>query len=289
MNTKVLVTGANGQLGKTLKDLYFVNNEAIDFVFVTKSELDIAQKSDLEFYFNAHTFDYCINCAAYTNVEQAESLPKDAFKINSEAVGYLAECCKDSNTILIHISTDYVFDGTKKTPYLESDSTNPLNEYGCSKLAGEKCVQDILERFFVIRTSWLYSKYPKNFLTTILSKIKENADLDITTTQRGTPTSCVELSKFIYWLIRTKNKDFGIYHFSAKGNATWYDFALQISENCPEYDGKKISPTTQFSSKAKRPNYSVMDNSKVQSLYEDQNEWTKDVETITKHILKNID
>lgn len=289
MITTVLVTGANGQLGKTLKDLYFVNNEAIDFVFVTKAELDISLKSEIEFYFESQTFDYCINCAAYTNVEQAEASSKEAFRINSEAVGYLAECCKDANTTLIHLSTDYVFDGTKKTPYLESDSTNPLNEYGRSKLAGENCVQDILERYFIIRTSWLYSKYPKNFLTTILSKIQENADLSITTNQRGTPTSCVELSKFIYWLIQSKNKDFGIYHFSAKGNATWYDFALKISESCPDYEGKKISSTAQFSSKANRPNYSVMDNSKVQSLYENQNEWTKDVERTTKHILKHID
>lgn len=289
MNTKVLVTGANGQLGKTLKDLFFVNNDSIDFVFVTKSELDISQKKEFHNYVRSQNFDYCINCAAYTNVEEAETSPSDAFRINSEAVRYLAESCKDANTTLIHISTDYVFDGTKQTPYLESDPTNPINEYGSSKLAGEKNVQEVLDGFFIIRTSWLYSKYPKNFLTTILSKIREDADLSITTTQRGTPTSCSELSKFIYWLIRTKNKDYGIYHFSAKGNATWYDFALQISESCPEFDKRKISPTTQFSSKAKRPNYSVMDNSKVQSMYDGQNEWHLDVQKTIEHILRNID
>lgn len=289
MITKVLVTGANGQLGKTLKDLYLENTEALEFVFVTKSELDISNKSQLEKYFDSHSFDYCINCAAYTNVEQAESSPKEAFSINAEAAGYLAECCNNSNTTLIHISTDYVFDGTKQAPYQETDFTNPINEYGRSKLAGEKYVEDILNHYFIIRTSWLYSKYPKNFLTTILSKIQENSDLSIVTTQTGTPTSCIELSRFIFWLIQSKNQDFGMYHFSAKGNATWYDFALQIAECCPKYDLNKISATTQFNSKVNRPNYSVLDNSKVQSFYKGQHDWTTDVEITTRQILKAID
>lgn len=284
MSVKVLVTGANGQLGKTLKDLFQTNDDIVELTFVTKSELDVSDKQALVSYFEHHTFDYCINCAAYTNVEQAEESVQEAFKINADAVKYLAERCKEHNTILIHVSTDYVFDGTRNTPYIETDTTNPINQYGQSKLAGEKHIQDTLNNFFIIRTSWLYSRHPKNFLTTIVSKIQEDSDLTITTSQRGTPTSCVELSKFIYWLILEKSQEYGIYHFSAKGEATWFEFALKIAEYFPKYQLTKIASTNVFKSKAMRPDYSVMDNSKVQNKYQYQNHWTVDVENVLKSI-----
>ncbi len=289
MSIKVVVTGANGQLGKTLKDLFQTHGDSIEMTFVTKSELDVSDNQALVSYFEHYTFDYCINCAAYTNVDQAEESVQEAFKINAVAVKYLAECCKEHNTTLIHISTDYVFDGTKKTPYLETDTTNPINQYGESKLAGEKNIQETLNHFFIIRTSWLYSRHPKNFVTTIMSKIQEDADLTITTSQRGTPTSCIELSKFIYWLILENSQYYGIYHFSAKGEATWFEFALKIAESFPEYQQKKITSTDLFKSKATRPNYSVMDNSKVQNKYHYQNHWTVDAENVLKGILNNND
>ncbi len=285
MSTKILVTGANGQLGKCLKDFVKNKSDKLEFLFVTKSELDISHKQTLNEYFKNHSFDFCINCAAYTNVDQAEESVEEAFKINTEAVGYLAECCSESNTTLIHISTDYVFDGRKDSPYLETDTTNPINEYGRSKLAGEQLITQILKPYFIIRTSWLYSKYPRNFVTTIASKIQEHSELTITTTQKGTPTSCVELSKFIYWLIKNDHKDYGIYHFSAKGEATWYDFALKIADHFGDYDTNKISATTSFKSKAKRPDYSVMNNMKVQKKYHNQNHWTNDVDSVVRDIL----
>ena len=287
MSYKVLVTGANGQLGKTLKDLYQNNRSNFEFLFVTKSELDISNHNNLKNYFKNNHFDYCINCAAYTNVEQAEDSIDEAFKINADAVGFLADRCRESNTILIHISTDYVFDGKKSEPYIESDSTNPINQYGASKLAGEKLIQDKLDSYFIIRTSWLFSKYPKNFVTTITSKIQEGADLTITTSQKGTPTSSVELSKFIYWLILTKSTDFGVYHFSAEGESTWYDFALKIADHFSDYDKTKILATTSFKSKADRPQYSVMSNSKVQIKYHSQRDWKADVDAVMRDILKN--
>ena len=283
----ILVTGANGQLGKTLQDLYQKNNNHLQFTFVSRLELDISNKELLKEFFYENTFDYCINCAAYTNVEQAEELINEAFKINAEAVGFLAECCNNSNTKLIHISTDYVFDGQKKSPYLETDVTNPINQYGRSKLAGEEKIQEVIKNYFIIRTSWLYSKYPKNFVTTIATKIQEGADLTITTSQKGTPTSCVELAKFIYWLITTENTDFGIYHFSAKGEATWHDFALKIADHFQNYSKSKITATTTFNSKAERPNYSVMSNAKVQKNYHSQNHWEVDVDAVVNAILMN--
>ena len=285
MKSKILVTGANGQLGKTIKDLCLNNSDSFELFFATKAELDISDKTSLARYFEHNSFDYCINCAAYTNVEQAEESIQDAFKINAEAVGYLAESCHKSGTILIHISTDYVFDGEKRAPYLESDETNPINQYGQSKLEGEKRVKKHLSEYFIIRTSWLYSKYPKNFVTTIVSKIQENTDLNITTSQEGTPTSCTELAKFIFFLIRSQNKQFGTYHFSAKGQATWYDFALTIADKFQGYERNKIKAVASFKSKAERPKYSVMSNEKAQAVYHYQNNWKTDVNNVVESIL----
>ncbi|MCH7524246.1 MAG: dTDP-4-dehydrorhamnose reductase, partial [Bacteroidetes bacterium] len=215
-----------------------------------------------------NNFDYCINCAAFTNVEQAEKTPEIAFKINAKAVKHLAQICKVTNTILIHISTDYVFDGSKNEPYTELDIPNPINEYGKSKLLGEQYIQQILNNYFIIRTSWLYSKdFGHNFYRTITKKIKDKQKLKITTSQTGTPTNCTALSKFILFLIETHQKDFGVYHFSALGKATWYDFAIEISK---QYKQASILPVTSLQvieSKVNRPQYSVLNNQKAQGIY----------------------
>lgn len=286
MSMKVLVTGANGQLAKTLKDLYLLNSDKIDFVFVAKSELDISVKEDLASYFSKHNFDYCVNCAAYTNVDQAEVTPNLAHKVNAEAVKHLAQYCKKTKTILIHISTDYVFDGTKKEPYLEADATNPINEYGKSKRLGETYIQEILTDYFIIRSSWLYSTFGKNFVRTIISKIKEGIKLNITTSQKGTPTSCLDLSKFIYFLIKRKEKKFGIYHFSALGEATWYSFSICISNHFKDYYNTNISPIKRYKSTAKRPTYSVLNNSKSQAVYNQINHWNQSVDEVVNNLLK---
>jgi dTDP-4-dehydrorhamnose reductase len=186
MKINVLVTGASGQLGKTLNEISSKYSDKIKFTFTSKLELDITNKNHIEAFFNKDNFDYCINCAAYTNVEQAETFPEIAFKVNAEAVKNLTLACKKTNTILIHISTDYVFDGTKSEPYSEEDETNPINEYGKSKLLGEQHIPQTLEKYFIIRTSWLYSVYENNFLKTIVDKIKHSEKLQITTSQQNT-------------------------------------------------------------------------------------------------------
>jgi len=263
MKTKVLVTGADGQLAKTLYELYNKNNDDIEFTFVSKNQLDITNFELVSNFFSANNFNYCINCAAYTNVEQAEDYIDLAFKINSEAVKNIALTCKENKTILIHISTDYVFDGKKESPYLETDITNPINQYGKSKLKGEQYISNILNEHFIVRTSWLYSSYGKNFVKTIVSKIKEKADLKITTAETGTPTSCIDLSCFLYHLIKIKSTNYGIYHFSNKGSTTWYDLAVEIANNLNSFEGKKLIPLKYFKTKAKRPKYSVMCKNKV--------------------------
>lgn len=267
MKTNVLVTGSNGQLAQTIKALYRENNDAIQFTFVSKEELDITNFNEVTSFFSESNFDYCINCAAYTNVEQAEESVELAFKINAEAVKNLAIVCKKHKTILIHISTDYVFDGKKETPYTEIDLTNPINQYGKSKLKGEQYIFNVLKEYFIIRTSWLYSSNGKSFVKTIVNKIKENAALKITIAETGTPTSCIDLSSFLLTLVKSKSKNYGIYHFSNEGVATWYDLALEIAKNFNSYVIKNITPVEGFKTKARRPKYSVMSKSKMMSNF----------------------
>ncbi len=285
MNIKVLVTGSNGQLGKTLKQLSSKYSDKIEFTFATKQALDITNNQEVSNFFSRTHYDYCVNCAAYTNVEQAEIISEAAFKVNAEAVLYLAEECKKTNTILIHISTDYVFDGIKNRPYTEEDFTNPINEYGKSKLLGENFVKQTLNKYFIIRTSWLYSIHGKNFLKTIVSKINENEKLNISTSQKGSPTSCKEVSLFIVHLIKTGQEQYGVYNFSALGEATWYDFALQISNHFPTYDKSYISPVESFASKVKRPDYSVLNNSKSYSIYSKRFIWNHSVDCTMNNLI----
>jgi dTDP-4-dehydrorhamnose reductase len=282
----VLVTGANGQLGQTINDLFLSNNDSVEFVFVSKSDLNIAHKNDVEQIFNTFKFDYCINCAAYTNVELAESAIDDTYRVNAEAPKILAEVCSAHDTVLIHISTDYVFNGENKNKYTEEDATDPINEYGKSKLLGEQNIQAQTDKYFIIRTSWLYSQFGKNFVKTIVQKIQENATLQITTSQVGTPTSCEHLAKFIYFLITSDQTSFGIYHFSAIGKATWYDFGLQIASHFSNYDVSLISPVDTFNSKAERPAFSILDNTKALAIYKRIFPWKVGVDEVMRQLKK---
>lgn len=283
MKSRVLVTGANGQLGKTIREISSDFTASIDFVFVDRSELDITNIESLELIFQSKYFDYCINCAAYTNVDLAETEREQATAINANAVKNLAIHCKKQNTILIHVSTDYVFDGTKQSPYLESDTTNPINVYGESKLQGEDSIREHFDNYFIIRTSWLYSKFNKNFVTSIFNKLKDNEELTIITSQKGTPTSCIDLSCFILFLITNSIKSFGTYHFSARGETTWYGLALQISNYFN--NSSNVTPINDYPSKAQRPLYSVLNYNKVEQLTKKPlNNWEESVDEVLKSI-----
>lgn len=262
MEKKVLVTGAEGQLGKTIEELYKKNEYNIDFKFVAKKELEITDESELKLFFNTNKFDYCINCAAYTNVEQAEKTPKIAYMVNAEGVKNLAGACKETKTILIHISTDYVFDGEKKEPYEVTDLPNPINEYGKSKLLGEQHIQNILTNYFIVRTSWLYSKkYGKNFYRTILEKAKTEKELSITAEQIGCPTDTVNLAQYIIHLINKKKSNFGIRHFCDEKAMTWYDFAKQILIENKLLKNIKLVKSDRYVTFTKRPKFSVLSQS----------------------------
>ncbi|OYQ41550.1 dTDP-4-dehydrorhamnose reductase [Flavobacterium aurantiibacter] len=261
---KVLVTGANGQLGQCLQELapQFQN---LEFTFCSSHELDITQQSQIEDKFSELRPDFCINAAAYTAVDKAESESDRAFLINETAVGYLALACKKYNTSLIHVSTDFVFDGTKNTPYQETDAVNPLGVYGQSKLAGEQRIQEILESFYIVRTSWVYSDYGHNFKKTMLRLGKERGAVSVVNDQRGCPTHAIDLAQALLAIVNAKNHKavpYGIYHFCGNNEMTWYSFAIQIFEEAELKVAVTPIPTSDFPTPAKRPAYSVLDRSK---------------------------
>lgn len=259
----VLVTGASGQLGRCIEKQSAAYPD-LDFLFMSSSEVDITDKCGLHQLFQAKSIDYCVNCAAYTNVEKAEEEIEKAFLVNAEAVKNLVEVCNDNDVVLFHISTDYVFDGTASSPYLETDATNPINVYGSSKLKGEEIIKNSSLNYFIFRTSWLYSEFGHNFFNTIMRKADEGADLKITTSQKGTPTNANDLAKLILKLIEEDNSEYGLYHFSNQGEATWYDFAEAILD----FSGKKqqvsLEESNAFKTVAKRPGYSVLNKAKVE-------------------------
>ena len=279
---KVLVTGANGQLGRCIQDAASRFSD-LEFVFVSKEEMDIQSSAQVEAIFQKYNFDYCINTAAYTNVEKAESEEEKAFAINAEAVQNLASVCKTNDIVLFHISTDYVFDGKKRSPYLETDSTNPLNVYGATKLKGEQYIQEITEKYFIFRTSWLYSQYGHNFLKTILKYSEQGKPLTITTEQTGTPTNANDLAEVILNVIQQESKQYGIYHYSNAGETTWYGFAEEILRQHGLLNKTNLVKTKHYTTFAARPQYSVLDNGKVGNiLYTKQIEWHQSLISVLK-------
>ena len=193
---RVLVTGANGQLGLAIQAATS-NFPELKFVFASKAELDVTNEKEVASFFENNAIDYCINAAAYTNVDKAEEEPQAAYLLNETAPRLLAEACKQHNIFLIHISTDYVFDGTKGAPYTVDDTPNPINVYGASKLAGEKAIAVVEGNYCIIRTSWLYSEYGSNFQTKILEKLKTSPKLEVVGDLYGTPTYAPNLVVFL--------------------------------------------------------------------------------------------
>jgi dTDP-4-dehydrorhamnose reductase len=273
----VLVTGSNGQLALTIKALFDNNKEGINLIFKSKSELDITNSHDIYEFFDNNPLDYCINCAAFTNVELSETNKEEAFAINSDAVKNLALACKKQGVVLIHISTDYVFNGESCQPYKETDPTNPINAYGSSKLEGEHHIKANLEQYFIIRASWLYSIFGHNFFKTVVRKINNNETMSVVNSQLGTPTSCEDLARFIFFLIVSRSRDYGLYHFAPNGETSWFGFASYIASH---YKSDLIQPVESFKTQAKRPQYSVLDNAKVKRIGAKIRNWQNAVDDI---------
>ncbi|PTX45055.1 dTDP-4-dehydrorhamnose reductase [Christiangramia gaetbulicola] len=258
----ILVTGANGQLGQCFQkqSKKFPN---FRFLFCSSKELDISSKKSITAFFQVHKIDFCINCAAYTNVEQAENEQEKAFLINADGAMNIAEACKEFGATLFHFSTDYVFNGQSQEPYKETDEVDPINVYGASKIKGEEYIQETLGEYFIFRTSWLYSEFGHNFFRTILRKADEKAELNITTTQLGTPTNANDLADYVLCIIAAGSKKYGLYHFSNEGKATWYDFAVEILNYSKKMAEVTLNKTGFFKTLAERPEYSVLSKEKA--------------------------
>lgn len=265
-NYKIIVTGANGQLGKELQAIASFNPE-FEFIFLSKEDLPINQLDIIQKIFTIYKPEFCINCAAYTAVDRAEIEKDQAFLINAESTGILAEACKVFKVKLIHISTDYVFDGKAVQPYKEDDKVNPVNTYGASKLKGEELAIDKNKQSIVIRTSWVYSEFGNNFVKTMIRLMKEKENLGIVNDQWGSPTYAADLAKAIIAIIKSNHWKPGIYHYSNEGVISWYEFAKSINEfissNCKIYS---IS-TAEFPTPAKRPGFSGLNKEKIKKSY----------------------
>jgi len=262
----ILVTGSRGQLGSELKDLA-ASYPSFQFLFFSREEFPINNSVIAREIFQKNQPDFFVNCAAYTAVDQAEKEQELAREINGWAPGRLAQLCKEFGTKLIHISTDYVFNGKVRRPLKEDDPVDPVNFYGASKLLGEELVMKNNSDSIIIRTSWVYSFYGKNFVKTMMRLMNEKEQIGVVNDQTGSPTYAADLADCIMRIIASGKWIPGIYHFSNEGVITWFEFAGEIKNltgsNCI------VNPITteQFPTPAKRPAYSVMDHSKMEKLY----------------------
>mgnify|MGYP004002809339 CR=1 FL=1 len=276
---RILVTGKNGQLGRSIERVVCEENNnsqnANNFVFVGREELDLSDENNINNYFdNNDRFDIIINCAAYTAVDKAEEEKDLANQVNHLAVQQLAEISNKHKTKLMHISTDYVFDGESDEPYTETDKTNPINVYGKTKLAGEKALQEVMStNAIIIRTSWLYSEYGNNFVKNMLKLGKERDELNVVSDQIGSPTYATDLAKAILEIINNKNyhnkeQSTEVYHYSNEGEISWYEFTKGIFKiakvDC------KVNPITteQYPTPAQRPRNTLMIQDKISERFD---------------------
>lgn len=266
--TRILVTGTNGQLGSEINAIS-ENYPEFDFFFTTKKELDICDQNSVEEYVTLNNINNIINCAAYTAVDKAESEPELADKINHFAVKGLAEIAKKYDIKLIHISTDYVFDGNNNRPYLETDLPNPQTVYGKTKLAGEIAMQNVNPgNSIIIRTSWVYSKYGKNFVKTMLRLGKEKDEIKVVSDQIGSPTNAENLAQAVLEILpQLENKKLDIFHYSNEGECSWYEFAKEIMNYNNFIVKINPIPTSIYPTPATRPLYSVLNKSKIKKKF----------------------
>lgn len=259
---KTLVFGAAGQLGNCLKRV--ANDRGADnLLYPNEQEADILSPDGLAALFEKEKPSFVVNCAAYTAVDKAEDEIDLCRKVNKDGAANLAVLCAAYNATLIHVSTDFVFEGNKAALLTEEDETNPVGMYGLTKLEGEQAITEVLEKYFILRTSWLYSEYGNNFVKTMLKLGSERDELNIIADQIGTPTYAIDLADAILDIISSNSTAYGIYHYSNEGVTSWYDFAKGIFDLSGTQVRVNPIPTSAYPTRAKRPTFSVMDKSKI--------------------------
>lgn len=264
---KILIIGGNGQLGNCFRKLAPEYEDRFEFDFTDSQTLNIIDRDQVSDYFYDFKPDYCINASAYTAVDLAETESEKAFAVNAEGVGNLAEACAENKTIFIHISTDYVFDGETNISYSEDDFTNAQGVYGASKEKGEDLAMDLQPKTIILRTSWLYSEFNKNFVKTMLHLFEVKEELGIVDDQFGQPTNANDLAQAVMNIVEKETKTYGIFHFSNYPETTWFNFAQKIAD----FSGSKIKlnpiKTSEFPTAAKRPKRSTMSLDKIEEVY----------------------
>ena len=264
---KVLVTGGRGQLAKCIK-MASKRRADLNISFEDSSLFDITNSSQMRVYLSKNKdFEFLINCAAYTNVDLAEKNKDKAYQVNAEGAEKLAKICKEFNIKLVHISTDFVFDGSNTRPYKETDVPNPSSVYGASKLQGEKNIMERLSSYFIIRTSWLYSEFGSNFVKTILRLADTQKEIKVVSDQIGSPTNAHDLADFLLEIISINSTNYGTYHFSNTGETSWYGFAKEVFRICNVSADLQPISSSAYASLANRPKYSVLDTKKGKETF----------------------
>jgi dTDP-4-dehydrorhamnose reductase len=282
---KILVSGSNGQLGSELKDLVAAYPN-LHFIFLTRNELPLDTPHLIEAAFSLHQPDLFINCAAYTAVDKAEEEQDLAYRVNGEAAGIIAQLCRERGCRLIHISTDYVFDGTSEIPLDEEAGVNPVSVYGKSKLLGEQLAMKENREAVIIRTSWVYSVYGKNFVKTMMRLMKEKESISVVSDQVGSPTYAADLAEAIMQIVVSEEWKPGIYHYSNSGTISWHEFALAIRDALRSSCTVSPIPTSGYPTPARRPAFSVMDTRKISREYGvDIKPWHESLSRCMKRLL----
>ena len=282
---RILVTGANGQLGQSILE-QSKNYKEIECFFVTRNELDITNEELINHYFEDKSFDFVVNCAAYTAVDKAEDDQENAYLVNAKATEFLAKITNQKGIPFIHVSTDYVFDGTEAQPRLETDQTNPIGVYGQTKLDGENLALENNSKTIILRTAWVYSRFGNNFVKTMLRLFNDKDSISVVADQIGSPTNAIDLADAILTIISKDDLTYGIFNYSNEGECSWFGFAQKIKEFSNSTIEINPVPTSAYPTKAKRPAYSLLDKSKIKEVYQfDIPTWEDSLKKELKHLI----
>ena len=282
---RILVTGANGQLGQSIIE-QSKNYKEIECFFVTRNELDITNEELINHYFEDKSFDFVVNCAAYTAVDKAEDDQENAYLVNAKATEFLAKITNEKGIPFIHVSTDYVFDGTEAQPRLETDQTNPLGVYGQTKLDGENLALENNPKTIILRTAWVYSRFGNNFVKTMLRLFNDKDSISVVADQIGSPTNAIDLADAILTIISKNDLTYGIFNYSNEGECSWFGFAQKIKEFSNSTIEINPVSTSAYPTKAKRPAYSLLDKSKIKEVYQlNIPTWEDSLKEELKHLI----
>lgn len=286
---KILVVGGNGQLGNCIRKIAPDFELDYEFVFTDSQMLDITDEDQVNSFFYDNKPDFCVNASAFTAVDLAEKEREKAFAVNADGVAHLAQACKEYNSVFIHVSTDYVFDGETNLCYSEDDFTNPIGVYGESKLKGEELALEMNPKTIILRTSWLYSEFNKNFVKTMLHLFSQKDELGIVADQFGQPTNANDLAEAIMKIIEAPQKNYGIFHFSNYPETTWFEFAHKIAELSKSQIRLNALTTEQYPTPAKRPKRSTMCLDKIEEAYRiEPKHWENSLEECIEILHNNI-